>query len=116
MAYRSIAAITASEARPSGIVFTIRTRDEAAKQFKLGLAINSSLPHAANIAQARMAEICRAIDQMMIVDTETMHGIDFIIEHDGRDILRFTPIKVTVEKLVPVGFWAWLLHRIREPE
>lgn len=115
MAYKTIAFIVASEMCSSGLILTIRTRDETQKEFRVGLAINSSFPQAVAAAQAKLAQICRACDVSMIVDTETLHHIDFIFEHNGADYVSAQPIKVTIERLVPIGVLG-LLKRLLKGE
>lgn len=111
--FKTVATIIASELRPSGLVFTFRTKDESQRELKLGLAINSTMPKAREIANARFAELCRSTGLLQVTDTNQLHGIEVIVEYRANgELVGCKPVKVVEYVNVPrQTFWEWLLRR-----
>lgn len=110
--YRAIAHVESCNRIVSGLIVVIRTNDHHGERHDLGLAINSSMGVARQVAYAKLAELCRACGKEAIIDTSELFNIDFIIEYNNERILQIAPLHVTVERVAArKSFWQRLWGR-----
>lgn len=110
--FRAIGSVVSSRRINSGLVFEIVTQDHNGQDFSYGLAINSSMGVAREVAYSKLADLCRACGKTVIQDTSELHDISFIVEYDNAfNILQLAPLHVTIERTVK-PLWVRLWERL----